>query len=172
MAGERGWMPMSINLVPASTLGGHWDAVESGANKVGRTADRSLWRIAREVYVAETTKQARQEASQGTLARDFNDYWFKLLPWTQRLGQFKLDVDMPDSDVTIDYLMDNIWIVGSPDDAATQIRDMYHEVGGFGTLLAMGHEWEPKDQWVKSMTLLVNEVMPKLADLSIEAGVA
>lgn len=44
---------------------------------------------------------------------NFNDYCFKQLPWTQRLGQFKLNVDMPDSDVTIDYLMDNIWIVGS-----------------------------------------------------------
>ena len=172
LAGERGWMPMSINLVPPGTLKGHWDAVELGAKKVGRTADRSTWRIAREVYVAETTEQARREASQGTLARDFNDYWLKLLPWTQRLGQFKLDVDMPDSDVDIDYLMDNIWIVGSPDDVAAKIHDIYDEVGGFGTLLAMGHEWEPKDQWVKSMTLLANEVMPRLADLSVEAGVA
>ncbi len=32
-------------------------------------------------------------------------------------------------------------------------------------LVAMGHEWEPREQWVNSMTLLAKEVMPKLADL-------
>ena len=36
---------------------------------------------------------------------------------------------------------------------------------GFGVLLAMGHEWEPRDKWVHSMTLLADEVMPRLADL-------
>jgi hypothetical protein len=30
----------------------------------------------------------------------------------------------------------------------------------------MGHEWLPKAQWVNSMTLLMREVMPKLADLN------
>ena len=50
---------MSINLVPAGVLTMHWDAVADGARAAGRTANRALWRIAREVYVAETTEQAR-----------------------------------------------------------------------------------------------------------------
>ena len=62
--------------------------------------------------------------------------------------------------------MQNGICVGSPDDVANKIRQIYQDVGGFGVLLAMGHEWDPKDQWVKSMTLLANEVMPKLADLT------
>jgi hypothetical protein len=33
-------------------------------------------------------------------------------------------------------------------------------------LLAMGHEWQPEDKWVSSMTRLAQEVMPRLADLS------
>ena len=69
------------------------------------------------------------------------------------------------SDVTAEYLMDALWIVGSPDDVADQLRQLYNDVGGFGVLLAMGHEWEPKEKWVNSMTLLKQEVMPKLADL-------
>ena len=79
---------------------------------------------------------------------------------------FKEDPDMPDSEVTPEYLLDKIWIVGSPDDVADKLRSIYNEVGGFGVLLAMGHEWQPKDRWVNSMTLLAKEVMPKLADLS------
>ena len=62
-------------------------------------------------------------------------------------------------------LLDNLWIVGSPDDVAAQLRQLHQKVGGFGVLLAMGHEWTPKDQWLNSMTLLINDVMPKLADL-------
>ena len=28
--------------------------------------------------------------------------------------------------------------------------------------VAMGHEWEPKDPWVRSMKLLKEEVLPRL----------
>jgi alkanesulfonate monooxygenase SsuD/methylene tetrahydromethanopterin reductase-like flavin-dependent oxidoreductase (luciferase family) len=156
---------MSINLVTPDIVATHWDAYQEGADNAGRTADRSTWRIAREIYVAETTEQARKEALAGVLRRDFEDYWFKLLPRSGSLTSMKLDNDMPDSDVTVEYLMDNLWIVGSPDDVAEKIRNLYDEVGGFGVLLAMGHEWEPKEQWENSMRLLADEVMPKLADL-------
>ena len=141
-------------------------AVEEGARNAGRTADRSIWRIAREVYVAETTEQARKEALEGTMGRDFRDYWLRLMPWSKTLDRMKVDPDMPDSDVTAEYLMETLWIVGSPDDVADQLRQLYNDVGGFGVLLAMGHEWEPKEKWVNSMTLLKQEVMPKLADLN------
>jgi len=67
--------------------------------------------------------------------------------------------------VTVEYLLDNLWIVGSPDDVAEKIRALYDYLGGFGVLLVMGHEWQPKEQWIRSMTLLVEEVMPRLADL-------
>ena len=73
---------------------------------------------------------------------------------------------MPDSDVNVEYLVDNIWIVGSPDEVADKLTQLYHEVGGFGILLAMGHEWQPRDRWINSMTLLAEEVMPKLAGLN------
>jgi alkanesulfonate monooxygenase SsuD/methylene tetrahydromethanopterin reductase-like flavin-dependent oxidoreductase (luciferase family) len=62
-------------------------------------------------------------------------------------------------------MADNMWIVGSPDDVAHKIRELYEYTGGFGVLLAMGHEWQPREKWVNSMTLLANEVMPKLKDL-------
>ena len=82
----------------------------------------------------------------------------------------KGDIDIPDSDVDAEYLMDNLWIVGSPEDAERQLRDLYGDVGGFGVLLAMGHEWQPREQWVNSMTLLAKEVMPRLDDLIILQG--
>ena len=165
LAGERGYIPLSINIVPASTLKGHWEAVEAGASKTGLSPQRTTWRIAREVFVADTTGEARKEALNGILARDFENYFLKLLPKVGMLDLLKGETDMPDSEVTIEYLLDNIWIVGNPDEVAGKIRQLHQDVGGFGMLLAMGHEWEPRDRWLRSMTLLVQEVMPKLADL-------
>jgi len=166
LAGERGWIPMSINLVPSPTLITHWEAVKEGASNAGRTPDRSKWRIAREIYISDTTEQARKEAFEGVLRRDFEQYFRQLLTKTNQMSLMKIDPDMPDSDVTAEYLIDNIWIVGSPDDVADKLRRLYQEVGGFGVLLAMGHEWQPRERWLNSMTLLIKEVMPKLADLS------
>lgn len=161
-AGERGWIPMSINLAPVSVIKTHWDAVEEGAEKTGLTPSRSTWRIAREVYVADTDEQARKEAIEGTLGRDFRDYWFRLWGWEK----FKMKPDIPDVESCLEGLLDTLWIVGSPDHVANRLRQLYEDVGGFGVLLAMGHEWEPKEQWVHSMELLKNEVMPQLTDLT------
>ena len=166
LAGERGYIPRSINIVPVSTLSTHWDSVEHGAKSKGRTPDRSEWRIARDIYVADTTEAARKEALEGVMARDFQDYFLRLMRLSRMMDLFKTDPNMPDSDVTPEYLIDNIWVVGTPDEVADKIRRMHNEVGGFGVLLAMGHEWQPKDEWLRSMTLLVEEVMPKVADLS------
>ena len=166
LAGERGWIPMTINIVPLRIVETHWEMVEEGARTAGRTPDRATWRIAREVYVSDTTEQARKEALEGVMRRDFENYFFRSLPMMKMLSLLKTDPDMPDSDVTVEYLVDNIWIVGSPDEVADKLRRLYHEVGGFGVLLAMGHEWQPRDRWVNSMTLLAKEVMPKLADLN------
>ena len=49
---------------------------------------------------------------------------------------------------------------------AAKIRRLYHDVGGFGVLLAMGHEWEQRDEWERSFSLLKREVLPRLAGLS------
>ena len=165
LAGERGWIPMSINLVPTQTLSSHWDAVEEGASSAGRIADHSTWRIAREIYIAESTAKARKEALEGVLRRDFEQYFLRLMRRMNMLSLFKIDPNMPDADVTPEYLVDNVWLVGSPEDVANKIRRMYHSVDGFGVLLAMAHEWQPKERWEQSMTLLAQEVLPQLTDL-------
>ncbi len=166
LAGERGWIPMSINIIPPVTLKTHWDAVEEGAQTTGRQPSRADWRIARTIYVAETTEQARKEAIEGSMGRDFRDYFFRLLPLAGMFDLFKTSPDIPDEDVTLEYLCDEVWIVGSPDEVERRLRALYDEVGGFGVLLAMAHEWEPLDGWKRSLNLLSQEVLPRLKDLT------
>ncbi len=162
LAGERGYIPMSINFVPARTLRTHWEGVEAGARSAGRTADRATWRIARDVYVADTTAQARREALAGPLARDWREYFLPLLRKTKRLRLPKVDPDMPDGEVTVEYLCDHIWLVGDPDTVAEKLRRLAADVGGFGVLLVIAHEWTPQEAWVRSMKLLSQEVLPRL----------
>jgi len=121
-AGEEGWIPMSINIVPTRILKSHWEAVLEGAATTGRTPDRSQWRVARNVFVADTTQEARRCVLEGTMARDFEDYFLRLLPKCKMLDLMKTDLDMPDSDVTPEYLLDNLWLVGSPDDVAEKLQ--------------------------------------------------
>ena len=112
--------------------------------------------------MAETSKEARRDAIDGVLARDFTQYFRRLLPKVRGLGGLKSDPDMPDSEITAEYMADNVWIVGSPDEVAEKLSDLNETVGGFGVLLAMGHEWQPEEKWNRSMELLANEVLPKV----------
>ena len=165
LAGERGWIPMSLNIVPPRILDTHWRSVEQGAEKAGRKAERFTWRIARDIYVADSTEQAKKEVLDGVIARDWREYFLPLLAKIRFLPLTKIDPEMPDEDVTLEYLMENVWIVGSVEDVTKKIRKLYEDVGGFGHLLAIGHEWEPRDKWTHSMDLLANRVMPALQDL-------
>jgi alkanesulfonate monooxygenase SsuD/methylene tetrahydromethanopterin reductase-like flavin-dependent oxidoreductase (luciferase family) len=162
LAGERGYIPMSINFVPARTLRTHWEGVEAGARRAGRPADRATWRIARDVYVADTTARARRDALAGPLARDWREYFLPLLRKTRRLGLPKVDPEMPDAEVTVEYLLEHIWIVGDPDTVTEKLARLARDVGGFGVLLVIAHEWAPREAWLRSMTLLREQVLPRL----------
>jgi alkanesulfonate monooxygenase SsuD/methylene tetrahydromethanopterin reductase-like flavin-dependent oxidoreductase (luciferase family) len=104
------------------------------------------------------------------LGRDWRDYFLPLLKRTNMLIGPKIDPAMPDDAVTLDYLCENLWIVGDVAEVTQKLRDLYTTVGGFGTLLVMGHEWQPAEQWQRSMELLMTEVVPRMADL--EAHIA
>lgn len=81
------------------------------------------------------------------------------------LAGSKTDPGLPDEAIDVEYMMDNLWIVGDPQGCADQIRNIYGQVGGFGTLLAVtqdpdDHQWEQE-----CLELLKNDVGPRIADL-------
>jgi alkanesulfonate monooxygenase SsuD/methylene tetrahydromethanopterin reductase-like flavin-dependent oxidoreductase (luciferase family) len=69
---------------------------------------------------------------------------------------------MPDSDVTIDYIMDNLVIWGSPNKVADELLAFRETVGDFGTLLYAGHDWADRDLGRRSMILAAEKVMPAI----------
>lgn len=165
IAGERGYIPMSLNLNPAY-VGSHWDAVEEGAARTGRTADRSDWRLVREIFVAETDEEAWKLSVENMMGRMMGEYFLPLLGSFGFTEFLKHDPDVPDSDVTPAYCAKHNWLVGSPDTVAEKLEQVYEEVGGFGSILLFGFDYQDEPQaWRNSMQLLAEEVMPKLAHL-------
>ena len=90
-------------------------------------------------------------------------YYWNLL--TKRRGHgnvdiFKQDLAMPDSAVTVEYLLDSLVIAGTVDSVVDQILAFRETVGDFGTLLYAGHDWADVKLARRSMELLANKVMP------------
>jgi alkanesulfonate monooxygenase SsuD/methylene tetrahydromethanopterin reductase-like flavin-dependent oxidoreductase (luciferase family) len=118
--------------------------------------------------VADSDEQARREALANSMAYAYREYFFPLVTSFGMAGLWKDREDMRDEDVTLEYLLEHRWIVGSPDTVARRLRELYAEVGGFGGLLMLCYDWEGEDgpRWRRSMELLAGQVMPKLRDLT------
>ena len=72
---------------------------------------------------------------------------------------------MPDEAVNVDYMMENHWIVGDPQECADRIRQLYQDVGGFGTLLITTLDSDDHSLVQRSHRLVMEEVAPRLKDL-------
>ena len=170
LAGEKGFLPMSLNLNPAY-VASHWDSVEAGAKKSGRTPWRGDWRLVREVFVAETDEEAWRLSVGNMMGRMMGEYFLQLLAQFGFKDYLKHDPSVPDSDVTVDYCAQRNWIIGSPKTVAEKIERIYHEVGGFGQLLVFGFDYvENPEAWKTSLGLLQTEVFPKVRHLTPPRG--
>ena len=165
VAGEKGFIPMSFDMA-APFLGIHWLSVEEGAQRSGKTAKRSDWRIVREVFVADTDEETFKHSLEGMMGRMYRDYF---LPLFNGLGLIPFFTHAPDvaiSDVTPEYCAEHNWFVGSPQTVAEKIEKLYHDIGGFGTVIV--HAFDYKDNpepWRRSMELIGTEVVPRLKHL-------
>ena len=171
LAGERGYLPMSLNLNP-NYVASHWAAVEEGAARAGRTADRSDWRMVREVFVADTDEEAVRWSIRAHMGRMYSEYFLPLLSEFGFLEHLKHDTHVADSDVTAEYCAVHNWIIGSPDTVAGKIEQIFDDVGGFGQLLVFGFDYaDDPEPWRHSLELLAREVRPRVEHLQ-PSGIA
>ena len=124
--------------------------------------------MCRDVYVADTDEQARSEVLESSMADAYRKYFFPLLRSVKQMNLFFDRDDMPEDDVTVEYLAATRWVVGSPETVARQLRALYEAIGGYGELLMVCYDWDGRncERWRHSMDLLAREVMPRVADLT------
>jgi alkanesulfonate monooxygenase SsuD/methylene tetrahydromethanopterin reductase-like flavin-dependent oxidoreductase (luciferase family) len=166
LAGEHGFLPMSLNLNPGY-VASHWESVEEGARRSGKTPKRRDWRLVREIFVAETDDAAWKLSVGAQMGRMMREYFLPLLTDVGVIQFLKHDENVADSDVTPEYCAEHNWLIGSPATVVEKIERMYDEVGGFGSLLLFCFDYsENPEAWRDSMRLLAEEVMPKVAHLT------
>ena len=161
MAGREGMLPLSLGF-SSRFLASHWASVTEGAAAQGQKADRNQWRVGRDVYIADTDKEAKRRALNGLMADSYHKYFLPLFKSFGMLDAFKHDPDVPDSDVTIEYLSEHCWLIGSPKTVQEKIEEMIDSSGGFGCLLATSYDHlDDMTGWRESKLALSHEVMPK-----------
>jgi alkanesulfonate monooxygenase SsuD/methylene tetrahydromethanopterin reductase-like flavin-dependent oxidoreductase (luciferase family) len=79
-----------------------------------------------------------------------------------RLELFKTSRDMPDDEVTLDFVCDKLVTWGTPDKVADELLAFREEVGAFGTMLYAGHDWADRELGRRSMVLLAEKVLPQV----------
>jgi alkanesulfonate monooxygenase SsuD/methylene tetrahydromethanopterin reductase-like flavin-dependent oxidoreductase (luciferase family) len=168
MAGEKGWWPLSLNLNP-NYVAGHWDSYETGARRAGLEVSRRDWRMVREIFVAPTDEEAWELSVNGPMGRMMSEYFLPLLGLFGFHDFLKDEDTPPDTEIDVEFCARNNWFVGSPATVAERIEKVYADVGGFGHILLFCFDYsETPDVWRRSMDLLANDVMPRVAHLTGE----
>jgi alkanesulfonate monooxygenase SsuD/methylene tetrahydromethanopterin reductase-like flavin-dependent oxidoreductase (luciferase family) len=177
-AGIRGYIPLSV-FFNAGVLKSHWAVYSEAAASSGHIADRTAWRVNREIFVAETDREAGDYVRGSFQARMWKAAILPPLAERGWLQHLKHDPSAPDADVDIDYLIENLWIVGSPDTVTAKIRALYDEVGGFGVLLGTKYDWGTLDEpfkhaeiYRRNLELLATEVMPRFDEVTAATATA
>ncbi len=161
MAGARGWQPFGHCLVAGNVLADFWKTYEQAALDAGRTPDRANFKIARSIFLADTTAEAKKIARSNSLGQNY-EYIGRL--FDKGLGRkiYKRDLNMSDADCNMDYLMAEQIIAGDVEEVLRRLLMLIEETGPFGTLVLMSYDWDDKEAWLRSMELFANELIPAL----------
>ena len=99
--------------------------------------------MARSIFVADDDRTAK--AYGGDDANSPYRFYMKQLLTKlarfKRFAAFKSRPDMPDADITLDYVVDNLVIRGTVNQVVEKILAMHETIGDFGTLLYCGKDW-------------------------------
>jgi len=172
IAGRKGWGVISSALLAPEDLARHWAMFREGCEEAGRTANGDDWRICRSIHVAATDEEARARvyAADGGY-RHFYGHMHRVYGHLGRLGVFKTRPDMRDEEVTVDTLIGQRTIFGSPKTVLSELIALRRAAGPFGTLLLSAVDWSgPNAAWEReSLRRLAEDVMPAFREQAAAA---
>ena len=71
LAGQYGFAPFSAALAAGNVLANNWATYENSAVEAGRQPDRADWRVARAIFLADTTEEAVARARTNSVGQNF-----------------------------------------------------------------------------------------------------
>jgi len=161
-AGQRGWIPISGNFVPAADIATHWPTYAAGADEAGIRPDPSIWRVGRSVLITDTDAEAEALLNdpEGGFA-----WYYLYLNQQGRLagGDFNTEIDWDTARADGMAKAKDLIIAGSAKTVLDRLVAFRDEVGDFGTLMLTGHDMEGAlPMWRKSFHRMAEEVGPRL----------
>ena len=162
-AGTQGWIPISANFIPTYSVASHWTKYQEGAAKAGITPDASKWRVCRNIVVADTDAEAEEMVfGENSNLVYYYDYLWRALKAGDYTIALKADPKMSDDDVTVEALMRDMIIFGSPETVTRKLVAFREAVGPFGHLMLAMNDWGmQREKEENSMRLLAQEVLPR-----------
>ena len=157
LAGKHGAAVLSLSTLRGGSeeknLGEFWRIAEQTAAENGNTMDRNEWRVVLHVHLAETRRDAIEQArvAAGRYQREY---------FETTLGHDSV-IDGP-ADKIIDHMAETgAWCVGTPDDLIEMIERIDQDSGGFGGVMVQATEWGTREQVLHSYELIARYVMPR-----------
>ncbi len=173
MAAQRGWGVVSANFVAERVVEGHWRTLSAALAANGREVTGAGWWMARNFCIAATDAEARDRIFDAAGA---NRYYFHYLSSLARranlLETLKPSAETPDEAVTLEAIIENCVICGSPRTVLDKLIAFRDRAGPFGHLLMAGLDWSgPNADWeAETMRRLAEEVMPRFRQHIGSAG--
>jgi alkanesulfonate monooxygenase SsuD/methylene tetrahydromethanopterin reductase-like flavin-dependent oxidoreductase (luciferase family) len=162
--GERDFHPLSANFLLRKWVATHWPNYVEGKKNVGKEANPLDWRIARTIFVADddaTAKAYGRDASNSPYREYYQQMRAKMFR-ANRHGVFKQHMEQPDSEITLDYVLDECVIYGTVNKVVEEILKLRTEVGPFGEVVYAGMDWVDEKLARRSMELMATQVMPRV----------
>ena len=156
LAGRHGAGVLSLTVAKGPRgpidLEAHWRVAEEEAARAGRAVSRQEWRLAIPVHLAETRREALDDARAGAAAY--------LLDYAEAITGRPRPVPGPADRIIEQMVEAGSWVVGTPDDAVAAIQRLQERSGGFGGLMVWGNEWASQEKVHRSYELLARHVIP------------
>ena len=162
-AAARGFLPISHHMIHTEVLMEQWKTYSAGAESAQRQASPSDWCVSRNVLLADTTEEARRLARNSSLGGCIQ-YILELTRRTSPTGlsMWRRHDHKTDAECNMDYFMDDVVIAGDPEEVTQQILRLREQIGPFGTLILVAHDWDDRTRCLHSLELFANDVMPRL----------
>ena len=158
LAGKHGASVLTITVprdpsnTNAADLKALWNIAEESAAEHGNTMDRDDWRLVLPVHLAETRKEAFEQARLG--AGRYQREYFEHTMGRQAV------VDGPLEKIIDAMAEQGAWIIGTPDDCIEAIERLDERSGGYGGFLVQTIDWATREQMLHSYELMARYVMP------------
>ena len=155
-AGKHGAGLLSVAGADSEAFERTWSWVEEASAESGRPVDRGEWRVVVPIHIAESREEAFSDVAEGYRQRAyFGDRLNHDLPAGNPLlgaiGGTSLEEQAEHGGA----------IIGTPDDAVSQIRVLQERSGGLGGILGLAHEWTSTDKLNRSFELFARYVVPR-----------